>query len=360
MPSENKTTNIGLNQWQGNENLRRQDLVDDNAAIDAVIGNRTIDDTKIPNANNSTSLSTLLSWLGSMIKSITGKTSWRTAPVKSIEQLNNDVVTHSADNTAHGVGNKVDKSLATAADQFMVSSGAGAWIVKTVAQVKTLLGLGDAAYKNTGTASGTVAAGDHTHSAYIPHSLATAANDFLVASGAGAFVKKTLAEIKTILGLGSAAYTNSTAYATAAQGTKADNAMPIAGGTYTGIVSHGRQLVQQQQLKDYSEKVGVGTLYGAGIFDLSTGNVFDIQVNGAATVSFTNSAPAGQASSLTIILKLAAGIGPYAITWPTSVIWNGGTAPTFNTGKTAILNFYTVDGGSHWYGSLAGNNYTSY
>jgi len=57
----------------------------------------------------------------------------------------------------------------------------------------------------------------------INHSLATAVNDFLVSSGAGAFVKKTLAEVKTILGLGSAAYTASTAYATAAQGTLATN-----------------------------------------------------------------------------------------------------------------------------------------
>ena len=34
----------------------------------------------------------------------------------------------------------------------------------------------------------------------IRHSLATAANDFLVASGAGAFVKKTLAETQVIIG----------------------------------------------------------------------------------------------------------------------------------------------------------------
>ncbi len=37
--------------------------------------------------------------------------------------------------------------------------------------------------------------------ALIQHSLATAVNDFLVASGSGAFVKKTLAETKTILGI---------------------------------------------------------------------------------------------------------------------------------------------------------------
>lgn len=36
----------------------------------------------------------------------------------------------------------------------------------------------------------------------VKHSLATAANDFLVASGAGAFVKKTLAEIAALLGSG--------------------------------------------------------------------------------------------------------------------------------------------------------------
>lgn len=39
---------------------------------------------------------------------------------------------------------------------------------------------------------------------FIPHSLATAANDFIVASGAGVFVKKTLAETLTILGKGAA------------------------------------------------------------------------------------------------------------------------------------------------------------
>lgn len=47
---------------------------------------------------------------------------------------------------------------------------------------------------------------DDDHTQYIKHSLATAVSDFLVASGSGAFVKKTLAEVKTILGLGGAAY----------------------------------------------------------------------------------------------------------------------------------------------------------
>lgn len=49
----------------------------------------------------------------------------------------------------------------------------------------------------------------------VAHALATAANDFLVASGSGVFVKKTLAEVKTILSLGTAAFTALTDYATA-------------------------------------------------------------------------------------------------------------------------------------------------
>jgi len=47
---------------------------------------------------------------------------------------------------------------------------------------------------------------DDDHPQYIKHSLAEAISDFLVASGAGVFVKKTLAEVKTVLGLGALAY----------------------------------------------------------------------------------------------------------------------------------------------------------
>jgi len=78
-------------------------------------------------------------------------------------------------------------SLATAENDFLIASGSGAFVKKTLAETKTALGLGSAAY----TAS----------TAYVTHSLATAENDFLVASGSGAIVKKTLAETKTILGI---------------------------------------------------------------------------------------------------------------------------------------------------------------
>jgi hypothetical protein len=59
----------------------------------------------------------------------------------------------------------VSHSLATAADDFLVASGVGVFVKKTLAQVKAILGLGDSAYKNTGTTAGTVSAGDHDHDA---------------------------------------------------------------------------------------------------------------------------------------------------------------------------------------------------
>jgi hypothetical protein len=48
--------------------------------------------------------------------------------------------------------------------------------------------------------------GTNPESQYVKHSLATAANDFLVASGSGAFAKQTLAQVKTTLSLGTGAY----------------------------------------------------------------------------------------------------------------------------------------------------------
>lgn len=65
---------------------------------------------------------------------------------------------------------------------------------------------------------------------FILHSLAVDANDFLVASGIGAFVKKTLAEVKTILGLGTAAYTAASDYAVAAKGVTNGDSHDHAGG----------------------------------------------------------------------------------------------------------------------------------
>jgi len=68
--------------------------------------------------------------------------------------------------------------------------------------------------------------------AKVAHSLATAENDVLVGAPTpfGSWVKKTLAEFQTILGLGSAAYTASTAYAPSANGVTGGDSHDHSGG----------------------------------------------------------------------------------------------------------------------------------
>lgn len=81
---------------------------------------------------------------------------------------------------------------------------------------------------------------DDDHTQYIKHSLATAVSDFLVGAGTSTFtfVKKTLDEVKTILGLGSAAYTASTDYAVSAKGVTNGDSHDHIGGD-GGQIDHG-------------------------------------------------------------------------------------------------------------------------
>ncbi|WP_342435908.1 pyocin knob domain-containing protein [Paenibacillus sp. FSL L8-0436] len=66
------------------------------SATDTVIGNRTINDSTAPIGETGT-LTTLLSWLANMIKAITGKSSWRTAPATTLEAAK----AHADDATRH-------------------------------------------------------------------------------------------------------------------------------------------------------------------------------------------------------------------------------------------------------------------
>jgi hypothetical protein len=78
---------------------------------------------------------------------------------------------------------------------------------------------------------------DLTFSGTVPAT--TALNDFLVGNGAGAWIKKTLAQIKTILGLGTAAYTAATDYAVTAKGVTNGDSHDHSGGDGAQIAYSG-------------------------------------------------------------------------------------------------------------------------
>jgi hypothetical protein len=74
------------------------------SAADSVIGSRTISDAEAPSGNTGM-LTSLLGWLANMIKSITGKSTWRTAPAITLEATKAHV-----DNVtdAHNVANRIE------------------------------------------------------------------------------------------------------------------------------------------------------------------------------------------------------------------------------------------------------------
>lgn len=68
------------------------------------------------------------------------------------------------------------------------------------------------------------------------------------------------------------------------------------------------------------------------------------------TFTFAGAQPTGTITEF--VLELTNG-GAYTITWPASVDWPSGTAPTLTTSGKDILVFYTRDGGTTWSGALS-------
>ena len=146
---------------------------------------------------------------------------------------------------------------------------------------------------------------------------------------------------RTTLGLGTAATTASTDYATAAQGSTADAALPrVAGGASV------------ENIGAIEENVNTVAATGAAeTLDISTFGVHDCTMDEACTFTFSNPAPSGKASSFVLILR-----GAFTPTLPASVDWSGGTAPTYAT--PSVYVFTTVDGGTTWVGAQSGSAFS--
>jgi len=145
---------------------------------------------------------------------------------------------------------------------------------------------------------------------------------------------------RTTLGLGTAATTASTAYATAAQGSTADAALPrVAGGASV------------ENIGAIEENVNTVAATGATeTLDISTFGVHDCTMDEACTFTFSNPAPSGKASSFVLILR-----GAFTPTLPASVDWSGGSAPTYAT--PSVYVFTTVDAGTTWVGAQSGSGF---
>lgn len=157
-------------------------------------------------------------------------------------------------------------------------------------------------------------------------------NDFLIYnSTTSVWENVTAANSRTAMGLGTLATQNA-------------NNVALTGGTSTDV-----------EMVSYIESVTTVAASGTTeTLDVGTSSIFDVTLSDNCEFTFSG-ATASKAASFTLLLKQD-GSGGHTTTWPNSVEWAGGTAPSLTTTANAkdILVFSTLDGGTTWYGGLFG------
>ena len=111
--------------------------------------------------------------------------------------------------------------------------------------------------------------------------------------------------------------------------------------------------VTKVNLKDYGETTNAIGATGGGTqdIDLALGNSVTATIDAATTFTFSNPTAGDEGCGFTLVLSTP---NNQTIVWPTSVDWKDATAPDLSgSALPAVLSFWTVDGGTIWYGFLA-------
>ncbi len=126
----------------------------------------------------------------------------------------------------------------------------------------------------------------------------------------------------------------------------------------TGDFNWADNILGRAELKDYSETKTDPAAAATVDLDLENGNVFEVEMDQDTTFTFSNPPASGIAGSFTLILKQDSS-GGWTPTWPASVDWEAGSAPTFSNAASQIdvVSFLTVDAGTTWFGFLGGLNF---
>jgi len=138
--------------------------------------------------------------------------------------------------------------------------------------------------------------------------------------------------------------------------TEVGDYLPLAGGTLSGVVDAGDQIISKAVFKDVGETLATnGTSGSTATIDLEDGNFHKVTLTANCTFTFSNPPASGTAGSFTLFL-VQDGTGSRTVTWPGSVDWAAATAPTLTTTAAAVdvLTFITLDGGTIWNGFVAG------
>ena len=102
------------------------------------------------------------------------------------------------------------------------------------------------------------------------------------------------------------------------------------------------------------DSVTITSSSAAATLNMREGTNFLHDLTENVTYTFSNPAASGNASAFT--LKVIQDSTARAITWPSSVDWPAATAPTLTATNNGVdmFVFQTIDGGTTWYGFVAG------
>lgn len=105
---------------------------------------------------------------------------------------------------------------------------------------------------------------------------------------------------------------------------------------------------------NYGRVNTVAATGAAETLDVSVAELHDITLDAACTLTFSGTV-ASRVCRFTLIARQDA-TGSRLITWPASVDWPNGVAPTLSTAanRVDVLEFLTVDNGTTWLGFTAG------
>ena len=131
-------------------------------------------------------------------------------------------------------------------------------------------------------------------------------------------------------------------------------AIPSASATVSGIVTTGEQTFAGK--KQFNNPVvantfgyihALGEVSGATTVDFGTVNSNVVSMTVTAATSLTLTAVSGITGSQLVTLIITN--GGSNITWPDTISWPFGTAPTLATSGTDVIQLVTVDNGTTWY-----------
>jgi len=122
----------------------------------------------------------------------------------------------------------------------------------------------------------------------------------------------------------------------------------------SGIVTSDANGVVSFDNGTIDEATSITSSSNAATINLRDGNVFEHDLTENVTYTFSNPAASGRASAF--ILKVIQDSSARTITWPGSVDWPAATAPTLTATNNGVdvFVFFTIDGGTTYYGFTAG------